>query len=100
MIHLANVLDVEKCTIFHIPLTGSGLNVRIAERCIRKELFVMKAIKNLICNNNCVMEGKGMNLETRKKPLILRNEECTMRLPGGGFHGGEQEETLPGGGFH
>lgn len=58
MIHLANVVNVEKCTIFHIPLMVSGLNVRIVERSARKEIFVMKAIKNLICNNNCVMKVK------------------------------------------
>jgi hypothetical protein len=30
----------------------------------------------------------------------FRGGEQTETLPGGGFHGGEQTETLPGGGFH
>ena len=37
-----------------------------------------------------------------KEETKMKNEAMNVRnqLPGGGFHGGEQQTTLPGGGFH
>ena len=37
-----------------------------------------------------------------KEETKMKNEAMNVRnqLPGGGFHGGEQQMSLPGGGFH
>ena len=37
-----------------------------------------------------------------KEETKMKNEAMNVRnqLPGGGFHGGEQQTSLPGGGFH
>ena len=37
-----------------------------------------------------------------KEETKMKNEAMNARnqLPGGGFHGGEQQTSLPGGGFH
>ena len=37
-----------------------------------------------------------------KEETKMKNEAMNVRnqLPGGGFHGGEQQSSLPGGGFH
>lgn len=38
-------------------------------------------------------------MSTKGKINILQ-ELMDDTMPGGGFHGGENQETLPGGGFH
>ena len=40
---------------------------------------------------------KGMK---KKMNVVFENAVEETMLPGGGFHGGENQGTLPGGGFH
>lgn len=46
------------------------------------------------------MKNEAMNVRNQLPGGGFHGGEQQMSLPGGGFHGGEQQTSLPGGGFH
>lgn len=46
------------------------------------------------------MKNKTMNARNQLPGGGFHGGEQQTSLPGGGFHGGEQQTSLPGGGFH
>lgn len=46
------------------------------------------------------MENEAMNVRNQLPGGGFHGGEQQTSLPGGGFHGGEQQASLPGGGFH
>ena len=46
------------------------------------------------------MKNEAMNVRNQLPGGGFHGGEQQTSLPGGGFHGGEQQTTLPGGGFH
>ena len=63
----------------------------------------MKKKMNLFAVEIAVLPGGGFHGGENQETLPgggFHGGENQETLPGGGFHGGENQETLPGGGFH
>ena len=63
----------------------------------------MKKEMNLFVNETTMLPGGGFYGGENQETLPgggFHGGENQETLPGGGFHGGENQETLPGGGFH